>query len=348
MNIKYNATRLLLLALGLVAWASAGHSLQKRGSFEFVPNAFSLKGSPFGRTLAMAMQGPVDVYFHQGQGHDHGPGADDQHEGCGGCSGCGDSSHSDAADAPEPRAAAEDSPSGDQLLVTTGETGGHVHDDSCSAGCGHDVVEPKPETGSDPSGLRAAMLEKIRDWRGAKNTRTNPLSNSESHKRFIRMEVEKKLFLTYEMDPTNYASYGSYYLFLSETSLGTRVGSEVQARRLAEYTVSQCLKESDNPVAMLTAAAASHDMVQILVGEESSEAQQLATKYAKVTSQSLDQFDQVSLQMLFDGTWERFSPVRQAEMTERARLLRKLHEADLRTLESHVSVPSEPEGSPAG
>jgi hypothetical protein len=236
----------------------------------------------------------------------------------------------------------------DQLLVTTGGHAGHGHvpGEACPT-CDHDL-DPEPAAEATKSGLRTAILEKIRDWRGAKNSRTNPLSNTAAHKFFIRMEVEKKLFLTYEMDPTNFAGYGAYHLFLSESSLGTRTGSEAQARRLAEYTVARCLKERENPIAMLTAAAASHDMVQVLIAERSPEAVRLANQYASLTRESLDQFDQVSLQMLFDGTWERFSAARQNEMTERARLLRKLHDADRRTLGVHVSNPTAPEGNPAG
>jgi len=353
LTFKQNAIRVALLGLGLVAWAGAGKSLHKRGSFEFVPNAFSLKGSPFGRTLAMAMQGPVDVYFHQGEGHDHGPGKE--------CATCAEAEamQESVEDALEPSGSglAGDHPAGsdvvaghDQLLVTTGADTGHahVHGESCSPSCDHGAPAQTVAADASEPGVRDAILERIRHWRGVKNSRTNPHSNSEAHKFFIRMEVEKKLFLTYEMDPTNYSGYGAYYLFLSESSLGTRAGSLEKARRLAEFTVVRCLREREDPMAMLTAAAASHDMVQILVSERSPEAHQLATKYATVTQQSLDQFDHLSLQMLFDGRWERFSTARQNEMTERAALLRKLHDSDRRTLRAHVAAPDQPEDSPAG
>jgi|GEM_PF-2169343 len=60
-----------VLTLGLAAWHFAGKRLQGDGLFEAEPNVLSLKGSPFGKTIAMAMQGPIDVYWHEGEAHDH-------------------------------------------------------------------------------------------------------------------------------------------------------------------------------------------------------------------------------------------------------------------------------------
>lgn len=355
-SFKSTVIRVGLLGLGLAAWAGAGKSLHEREAFKFTPNVFSLKGSPFGRTLAMAMQGPADVYFHQGEGHDHSSGH--KHAPGEGCATCDEAAATQQSVEDAITAATDErvgTESGmvtdqDQLLVTTGGSNdGHDHapGESCTS-CDHDAETPAV-VALEEGGFRTTILDKIRDWRGVKNSRTNPHSNSAAHKFFIRSEVEKKLFLTYQMDPTNYGGYGAYFLFLSESSLGTHGDrSRAQARRLAEATVAWCVREWDNPNALLTAAAASHDMVQFLIGENSPEAARLAHEYASLTGQSLEQFDQVSLQMLFDGTWDRFSPARQDEMSQRADLLRKLHDADRQTIGAHVSAPSKPEGQPAG
>lgn len=340
--LKTTLIRAGLLCLGLAAWAGAGRSLHERGAFQFVPNAFSLKGSPFGRTLGMAMQGPVDVYFHQGGGHEGGAHQHAPGEACDGCETVAedDAPHSDPV---------EDASS---VLVTTGgapSDDAQQHGEACGSSCGHDHGSESPAVASGDAPWRAAILGKIRDWRGVKNSRTNPHGNSEAHKYYIRAKVEQKLLLTYQMDPTNYGSYGAYHLFLNEPSLGTRgEASRRHGRRLAEVTVARCVREWDNPIALLTTAAASHDMVEYLVEDSSPEKVRRAHEYAALTAKALEQFENVSLQMLFDGTWDEFSTARQDEMTSRARQLRKMHEADLVIIRRYVSQPTEPEGHPAG
>ncbi len=45
-------------------------------------NPLGINGSPYGEVFAMAMQGPIDTYFHigmDGVGHQHGPGSDHNH-----------------------------------------------------------------------------------------------------------------------------------------------------------------------------------------------------------------------------------------------------------------------------
>ena len=65
-------TRWILVALllgGSVAWVYSGKRLDRAGKLAYRPNVLCLKGSPFGRTIALAMRGPVDVYWHRGQVH---------------------------------------------------------------------------------------------------------------------------------------------------------------------------------------------------------------------------------------------------------------------------------------
>ena len=342
-EFQNRALALSVLGLGLAAWAVAGRSLKQDGEFNHAPNVLHLKGSPFGRTIAMAMQGPADVYFHEGQAHDHGPG--ESHEGCGECNRL--KARQEALESVIVASAESDAAAGDDLLVSTGAPG-HVHTEHCDHGaeaaahnhapgedcaaCDHDAAETLVKMEVAGKGLREAMLDQIREWRAADNSRTNPHGNSEAHKFFIRREIEKKLFLSYQMDPTNYAGYGAYFLFLNESSLGTRESGKKHARRLAEVTAARCVQEQDNPQALLTAAAASHDIISILIEEDSPEVRGLATQYAAVTEHCLNQFEEVALEMVFNGTWERFSVARQNEMSQRAHLLRALHEADRKIL----------------
>ena len=73
MTRKFQSNMIALgaLGLGLAAWTVAGRSLHREGRFDYAPNVLQLKGSPLRRTIAMAMQGPADVYFHEGEVHDH-------------------------------------------------------------------------------------------------------------------------------------------------------------------------------------------------------------------------------------------------------------------------------------
>jgi hypothetical protein len=347
-EFQNRALALSVLGLGLAAWAVAGRSLKQDGEFNYAPNVLHLKGSPFGRTIAMAMQGPADVYFHEGQAHNHEPGESD--EGCGECDSL--KAKQAALESVIVASTESDAAAGDDLLVSI-EAPERVHSADCGhsagpathkhgpgeecAGCDDEATVTVANAEPARKGLRETMLDQIREWRAADNSRTNPFGTSEAHKFFIRREIEKKLFLSYQMDPTNYAGYGAYFLFLNESALGTREDGKKHARRLAEVTAARCVQEQDNPQALLTAAVASHDVISILIEEDFSEVRGLATQYAAVTEHCLNQFEEVALEMVFNGTWERFSVARQNEMSERAHLLRKLHEADRKIMSASVN-----------
>lgn len=344
-----------VFALGLVLCAAAGKSLMESGEFGREPNILSLNGSPFGKTIAMAMQGPVDVYWHEGEAHDHvhAPGES--------CSGC------DHDTQPDSRSDSEEiAESGDSVVVSTGGAHGDCEHGDCSHGS-HEEHNHGPNeacSGCDQAGaigslaaapvssltetLRSGILQQIQDWQAEKNTRHNPLANSEIHKHFIRRQVEKKLMQTYRMDPTNYASYGAYFLFLSESSLSDRESSIENALILSQTTVQYCLREREDAQSLLTGAAAAHDTAQLLVNTGHEKAFEAAVQYSHVAEKFLDDFEQAALQMAFDGSWERYSNNRRAEMTERARLLRKLVEADRKIRGMNVENQTAKGGASAG
>ena len=73
---------ILLLALAGTGWAWQTISLRQAGHFDMVPNFAAIGSSPYGKTLAMAIQGPVDDYWHKGREahHDHAePGGEHVH-----------------------------------------------------------------------------------------------------------------------------------------------------------------------------------------------------------------------------------------------------------------------------
>ncbi len=87
---------LTLGAAVTVAWGWQAVRLREAGGLDREPNVLSLGSSPYGKTLAMAIQGPVDNYWHQssdrvvgasgetgGHEHVHGAGGHVHGEGCG-------------------------------------------------------------------------------------------------------------------------------------------------------------------------------------------------------------------------------------------------------------------------
>jgi hypothetical protein len=63
---------------GALAWALVGQPLVKNPELAVPLNPLGINGSPYGEVFAMAMQGPIDTYFHgamaSGAAHQHPPG----------------------------------------------------------------------------------------------------------------------------------------------------------------------------------------------------------------------------------------------------------------------------------
>lgn len=79
-----SASNLLSLALigsGALAWSLSSRPLVEEAVMRIPPNPLGVKKSPYGEVFAMAMQGPIDLYWHGGadEGHDH------EHEHSGEC-----------------------------------------------------------------------------------------------------------------------------------------------------------------------------------------------------------------------------------------------------------------------
>ena len=82
-RILSNAISSGLIGTGVFVWAFAGRPLVTNPDLEAPLNPLGINGSPYGEVFAMAMQGPIDTYFHgamEGGGHQHKPG-----ESCGAC-----------------------------------------------------------------------------------------------------------------------------------------------------------------------------------------------------------------------------------------------------------------------
>jgi len=61
-----NVLTFSLLGLGAVAWFAASRPLTEDTSLRIPSNPLGVKRSPYGEVFAMAMQGPIDTYWHGG------------------------------------------------------------------------------------------------------------------------------------------------------------------------------------------------------------------------------------------------------------------------------------------
>lgn len=59
-----NAISCCLIGGGALAWAFAGRPLVANKDMDVPLNPLGINGSPYGEVFAMAMQGPIDTYFH--------------------------------------------------------------------------------------------------------------------------------------------------------------------------------------------------------------------------------------------------------------------------------------------
>ena len=82
-----------------------------------------------------------------------------------------------------------------------------------------------------------------------------------SSQAIIQGEIEDKLRLAYELDPTNYTNYGNYHLFLYTTSYGEAEADEDAALDIARQTLEICKKDEVDPASWLTAASAAYNII---------------------------------------------------------------------------------------
>jgi hypothetical protein len=63
-SIVTHAITTCLIGMGVAAWAHTGHTLVEDKNLKVPLNPLGINGSPYGEVFAMAMQGPIDTYFH--------------------------------------------------------------------------------------------------------------------------------------------------------------------------------------------------------------------------------------------------------------------------------------------
>ena len=336
-----------LLTTGLTAWGLQARKLHKRGQFtkthnplhlKETHNPLHLKQSPFGRTLSLAMRGPVDVYWHRGEPHEHPPGEEHSHSHPHSHSHDHGHGHSHDHDTGAGIPAGQDEDLDYLAKLLEDEDHDHANDS--------DIVDAAETF----KGLRPLILDKIEAMRTAYNSRTNRTAESPRHKAYIMGETEKRLAVGYEMDPRNPSAYGAYFLFKSEAL--ARVEGQAgeglvirdrrgEARRLAHRTQHYCWNFPDEAPAMITGASAAHDCLQML-SEDPNPDLNFVRFYLSRLNLMLENYEAIRDAMLEDNSWKLFPAPRRSEMEKTHSLIKALRQADIQYWGKRLSQTAQP------
>ena len=330
--------RIVFLVVGLAAWGLQANRLYQREQFTKAHNPLHLKQSPFGRTLSLAMRGPVDVYWHRGEPHEHPPGEEHSHSHPHSHSHDHGHGHSHDHDAGAGIPAGQDEDLDYLAKLLEEEDHDHANDS--------DIVDAAETF----KGLRPLILDKIEAMRTAYNSRTNRTAESPRHKAYIMGETEKRLAVGYEMDPRNPSAYGAYFLFKSEAL--ARVEGQAgeglvirdrrgEARRLAHRTQHYCWNFPDEAPAMITGASAAHDCLQML-SEDPDPDLNFVRFYLSRLNLMLENYEAIREAMLEDNSWKLFPAPRRSEMEKTHSLIKALRQADIQYWGKRLSQTAQP------
>ena len=256
-------------------------------------NPLAIRGSGYGMTLARLSQDTVDRVWHMGveqNSHHHHPNLDNHCD----CASC----RSEVKRSRDPR-----------LLLNRGKPG------------------PPPP----PPSLVERAHDFINGLQHASNQRSSKYSLSERHKLTAARQIEKKLRNSYLMDPTNYGVYEAYYLFLTTHDLGGATAeSRDRAREISHQTISKASFETENPEALLTAAAAALNLFFLDLQEQKatggSLSQSRIERHSDLIAELINRYESIRAQRMKEGTWNAIGEARRAEIAERARFARKTHQ----------------------
>ncbi len=303
----------LALVIGAVLAVWALHDLKESGKARYHNNAFALKLSGYGTLLARLGQKNLDRAWHNGavagelSKHEHKEG--DDH--------------------------------GDQKGLDKEGKGGKLHEENEDE---HDHVEGDDDHGDQKGGGGTekieGALEFLVDLDAQRFRRTSLFSLSEEHRRAIALDIEKLLLRSYNMDPTDYGVYNSYFHFLVWHEMRGTPEARKHADAISEHTFRLALRETDSPMPWLTAAEAVLNQFLLaqqdlwranpeLVKKKSSAIQLPADdliRYRDRMARCLDQYGKLKEKAIKEGWWSTISKDRRDEADDRAFTAGKMYE----------------------
>lgn len=283
------------LAVGAGLWGGMAKKFNAENELSYEPNIACVKGSPYGKVLALAVQGPIDFYWHSGQ------------------------THADAETFNEEKAECADG-------FTEHDHGHHTHTEHGeNCGCGaHD--EPQTvivKTESKPFQQRAK--DQIKKMAASAHRKTDGAPLSQAHQDYLQGVTEDKLRLAYELDPSNYTNYGNYHLFIATTTFGKDEADDDRAVDIARKTIAFCKNDSVDPTSWLTAASAAYNVIYHIGRYH----QKFTIPEAKLSLEEFDfcimNFERLSQEAVAEGRV--LSEARLKEMQSRLKYLAKLRKA---------------------
>jgi hypothetical protein len=282
----------------MFAWAFAGRPLVANNDLKVPLNPLGINGSPYGEVFAMAMQGPIDTFFHGAMGtgvHRHKDG-----ETCASCSG------TPALDPSKPKIFRIPEPAKEKATLAK----------------------------SDPS-LSERFENFLASLKKVETISTNPKATSDAHKLYLRRQTEDKLRFAYNLDPSHYGNYNSLNLFLSE-GIGTYPEAKNSVVKLAEQTIQYCLKQEHDPRPALTAAAAATNILQFMFADQHEEKPVFNTtqmrQYLGLLDHSLARYDAIAREWDETKHWDLISEQRISECEDRYTFINKIREACEKTI----------------
>jgi len=289
-----------LIGTGAAAWAIATRSLMGNSDLTVPLNPLGINGSPYGEVFAMAMQSPIESYFHAGmgeEGHNHAFG-----EAC-------------------------NDPSAHE----------HQHDEACKHDHSSEGARTAEPAGKKPSASFTTRLGNLLgDLHQVREVRTNPKGTSQTLRRHLRRQAEDKLRFAYQLDPAHYSNYNSLHFFLTEPQIGTRPELTASAAKLAEETIQYCLKQDHDPRPALTAAAAACNILELMFNDRHNPQPKYTTAQMRQCLALLDhclaRYQMISRQWDASKQWDLLSPMRITECKERLQFLTKIRETAEKTI----------------
>ncbi|BDS08493.1 hypothetical protein NT6N_35330 [Oceaniferula spumae] len=288
--------------VGVGLWAGFAMQFQADDKLAYDPNPGCIKGSPYGKVLALAMQGPIDFYWHKGQSHEHAATLKAENRKAEECSsGCDDHTHHHK----------------------------HVHEDHAThaegCGCGAHGEEAKVVVEAPESPLHTLAKLQIKRMGASAHRKTDGKPLSEAHAKYLQSVTEDKLRLAYDLDPSNYTNYGNLHLFLSTTTYGKSSADDAAAVKLAQQTLDFCKLDEVDPASWITAASAAYNIVYHI----GSYHEEFTVAEAKASLAEFDHCMAVFNELLNSAVEEGriASTERLEELNTRAKYLTKLRQA---------------------
>jgi hypothetical protein len=312
-----------LIGLGALTWSLTARPLIDDPDLDVPLNPLGINRSPYGEVFAMAMQSPIDTYFHaaMGESHHH-DGGEHSHD------------HDDHSHDHDDHSHDHDDHSHDH------DDHSHDHDDHSHDHEAHSEAVPtssKKTSGKEATTLHERLLGLLEFMDEAKHIRTNPKPASASMRFHHRRETENKLRFAYNLDPAHYGNYNALHFFLTEPKMGTRPQLTFTAAQLAEETIHYCLKQENDPRPTLTAAAACTNILHLYfmdynVNRSSAVSGAEMRKVLILLDHCLGRYDLISKRWEDSGNWALLSPLRIKECKDRHKFISKIREAAAQTI----------------